>query len=134
MIERITADNILLALILRRNFNKKGGNFVTAQENPLQLGIFKYNPGEIIRPHNHRRINRHIKTTQEILYIVRGKVKVDLFFKNKRIVSKILKEGDTILLANGGHGFKFLSDTEILEVKQGPYIDKGTDKRYLKIR
>lgn len=131
MIERITADNILLALIIRKNFNKKGGNFVTVQENPLQLGIFKYNPGEIIRPHLHKRLNRCIKTTQEILYIVRGKVKVDLFFKNKKVATKILKNGDTILLANGGHGFKFLSETKLIEIKQGPYIDKKTDKQYL---
>jgi hypothetical protein len=65
---------------------------------------------------------------------VKGKVAVDLFFKNKKVVTKILKGGDLILLMNGGHGFRFLDDTKIIEIKQGPYNDQKTDKTYLKIK
>ena len=42
--------------------------------------------------------------------------------------SKILEEGDVILLSFGGHGFEMLEDSEIIEVKQGPFagnIDKS---------
>ena len=35
--------------------------------------------------------------------------------------SRILNAGDVILLAAGGHGFEMLEDSEIIEVKQGPY-------------
>ena len=42
-------------------------------------------------------------------------------------MSKILNKGDVILLVNGGHGFEMLEKTEMIEVKQGPYID-GKDK------
>ena len=32
-----------------------------------------------------------------------------------------MKKGDFILLAFGGHGFYFIEESEIIEVKQGPY-------------
>ena len=35
--------------------------------------------------------------------------------------SRILKSGDVILLVSGGHDFEMLEDTEMIEVKQGPY-------------
>lgn len=132
--EKITVDNTLLALIIRKNFNREGVNFVTSKENPLQVGVSQYAQGVTIKPHIHKKPLRYIRTTQEILYIVKGKVKVDLFFKNKKVVKKILKEGDAIIFISGGHGFRFLSDAKIFEVKQGPYIDKKSDKRYLNIK
>ncbi len=36
--------------------------------------------------------------------------------------------GDIILLAGGGHGFTFLEDSEVIEIKQGPYISFEVDK------
>jgi hypothetical protein len=33
----------------------------------------------------------------------------------------VLTSGDVILLASGAHGITMLENTEILEVKQGPY-------------
>jgi hypothetical protein len=41
--------------------------------------------------------------------------------------SRVLLTGDVILLAGGGHGFEMLEETEIIEVKQGPY-DGDKDK------
>ena len=35
--------------------------------------------------------------------------------------SHVLEGGDVILLASGGHGFEILEETEMIEVKQGPY-------------
>jgi hypothetical protein len=32
-----------------------------------------------------------------------------------------LETGDIILLVAGGHGFRCLEDTVLLEIKQGPY-------------
>ena len=33
-----------------------------------------------------------------------------------------MKEKDIIMLVHGGHGFKTLKNTEMVEIKQGPYI------------
>ena len=35
----------------------------------------------------------------------------------------VLNKGDVILLAYGGHGLYMLEESEIIEVKQGPYAD-----------
>ena len=45
----------------------------------------------------------------------------------KYLESRILKQGDVILLAFGGHGFEMLEASEIIEVKQGPFAG-GADK------
>lgn len=35
-----------------------------------------------------------------------------------------------MLLAYGGHGFKMLEDSEIIEVKQGPYAGENDKVRF----
>jgi hypothetical protein len=35
-----------------------------------------------------------------------------------------------ILLATGGHGFEMLEDTEMYEVKQGPYAGENDKTRF----
>ena len=131
MIEKVIADGNLVALIVRRRFKKRGINFVTAKESPLQLGISWYPKNARIAPHVHRRSRKQVTVIQEVVYIAAGMLKVDLFHKNNRVATKILNRGDIILLTSG-HGFKFLADTKIIEVKQGPYLNKKADKRYLR--
>ena len=64
--------------------------------------------------------------TKEVLFIRKGKLRVDLYNDQQEYLeSKILEDGDVILLANGGHGFEVLEDVAMFEVKQGPYIDDG---------
>ena len=50
------------------------------------------------------------------------KVRVDYYDDNQQYLeSRIAYEGDIVFLGYGGHGFKMLEDSEIVEVKQGPY-------------
>ena len=44
--------------------------------------------------------------------------------------SSILKTGDVILLADGGHGFEMIEETEMIEVKQGPYLEEEDKIRF----
>ena len=43
-----------------------------------------------------------------------------------------LSDGDSILLISGAHKIEFLTSTQLLEVKQGPYLP-ANDKVYLGI-
>ncbi len=76
----------------------------------------------------HNDIPRKVNLTQEVLFIKSGQVKVNFYsIKKVYLESKVLNQGDVILLAQGGHGFEIIQDAEIIEVKQGPYsgdIDK----------
>ena len=85
--------------------------------------------GKQIQPHVHNPVQRELNTTFEVLVIKQGKLRVDFYSREQRyLFSKALNAGDTILLTDaGGHGFEALDDLEMLEIKQGPYVE-GEDK------
>jgi len=114
--------NILLAIIIRREYKAEGIEFFTEHEFSQQLGYMNRPRGYRIAPHKHRELSREVKQTQEVLLVRSGKLRVDLYTDEHILVeSVVVQEGDVILLASGGHGFEMLEDSEIIEVKQGPY-------------
>jgi hypothetical protein len=122
MIQQIIHGNKILAIIIKRNFQKDGIEFFTPDDFSQQLAYMKRPKGYIIKPHIHNIVERKIEYTQEVLFIKRGKVRVDFYDEDRNYLkSVILDEGDVILLAHGGHGFEMIEETEIIEVKQGPY-------------
>jgi hypothetical protein len=128
MIERILHDGIELGIIIRHSYEKNGIEFFTDLQSSQQLGYMKRPKDYIIVPHKHNILQRNVHLTQEVLVIKSGKVRVD-FYSNKKeyLESKILTQGDVVLLADGGHGLKILETAEIIEIKQGPYcgeVDK----------
>lgn len=128
MIENIQHNNLLLAIIIRADYQKEGIEFFTNDNDSQQLGYMNRPEGYVIAPHRHNLVAREVHLTQEVLLIRSGKVRVD-FYDNEQnyIKSAILEKGDVILLSDGGHGFKMLEKSEMIEVKQGPYcgdVDK----------
>jgi hypothetical protein len=131
MIERISHNELLLAIILRVSFVKDGIEFFTSDDSSQQLGYMNRPEGYIIPPHRHNIVRRDVHLTQEVLFIRSGKVRVDFFDNDQNYVeSTILHAGDVILLADGGHGFKMLEQSEIIEVKQGPYCGERDKVRF----
>ena len=88
-----------------------------------QLGYMNRPKGYVIPPHDHNAVPRTIEWTQEVLIIRSGKVRLDLYEPTTRVYleSHVLLPGDIVLLAHGGHGFVMLEQSEMVEVKQGPY-------------
>ena len=85
----------------------------------------------IVKPHRHNQTKRIVYKTSEVLFLKKGKLQVQVFNnENVLIETKTLKSGDTIVFLDGGHGIEFLEDSEILEIKQGPYLP-SKDKIYL---
>ena len=120
--EEIKFENKLLAIILRSNFNEKGIKFFTPNYFSQQLGYMKREKGYKIVPHVHNLVKRNVDYTKEVLFIKSGVVQVDFYNDDKiYLESRTLNSGDVILLAYGGHGFKMIEESEIIEVKQGPY-------------
>tara|TARA_B110000438_G_scaffold301851_1_gene357836 strand:- start:1330 stop:1731 length:402 start_codon:yes stop_codon:yes gene_type:complete len=131
VIEYIAYKEKNYAIIIRNNFNEDGAHFFTDKEMSQQLGYMKYKKGKLIQPHIHKSIERKIYFTQEVLLLKKGKLKVDFYDeKQKYFLSKILFSGDVILLASGGHGFEVLEDIEMIEVKQGPYLEEDDKIRF----
>jgi uncharacterized protein YjlB len=79
--------------------------------------------GYIVEPHTHRIVERKVSNTQEVLHVKSGRVKLTLFGNDKAFIKEIeIKRGDTVLLASGGHSVEMLEDSELIEIKQGPYL------------
>lgn len=124
MIEQIINDQKLLSIIIRADYKSKGIEFFTPDDFSQQLGYMNRKKNHIISPHTHNIVQRDVQFTQEVLIIKSGKVRVDYYDEKKKYLeSRILNKGDVVLLAYGGHGFEMIEDSEIIEVKQGPYLD-----------
>jgi len=133
MEERIEYGGKLLAMIIRRESEfEEGSNFLTGPENPLQLGVLKHVAGYTIEPHVHRPVQRTITGTQEFLYVSKGRVLVDIYNRDgDKVKESELGTGDAVLLVSGGHSFRLLEDSQLIELKQGPYISKDVDKEII---
>jgi hypothetical protein len=134
MIQSITRDSKLLALIIRAGFQKDGIEFFTPNDFSQQLAYMRRPTGYVIQPHVHNPVAREVLFTKEVLFIKSGRVRVD-FYTDDQIYfeSAILRAGDVILLAFGGHGFEILEQAEIIEVKQGPYAGDMDKSRFTPI-
>ena len=120
--EQIINNKSIIALILRTDYRRNGIEFFTPENFSQQLAYMNRPAGYKVPPHVHNKVHREIFYTQEVLFIRKGKVKVDFYDENQNYLeSRILYTGDVILLASGGHGFEMLEPTEMIEVKQGPY-------------
>ena len=130
----IKNKKILYALIIKkkRRFIKKGVDFLTKDQDLLQLGFINHKKNHHIKSHIHLKKPRVINYCTEVLLIEKGKVKIKFFDNNNSDIKKdkILNKGDIIILFQGGHGFKFFKKTQIIEIKQGPYVE-GKDKKII---
>jgi hypothetical protein len=131
MIEYFKNGKILYAIIIDSSYKQDGINFFTPNNFSQQLGYMNRPKGYKIPPHYHNVIKREVKLTNEVLFIKSGKVKVNFYDENQTYLeNRILKKGDIILLAKGGHGFEMLEKSEILEIKQGPYAGDEDKTRF----
>lgn len=131
MIKRIFHGDKELALIIRHSFRRDGIEFLTPSTYSQQLGYMNRPEGYVIEPHVHNPVPREVQFTKEVLFIRSGRLRVDFYSDNQEYLeSSILEAGDVILLAYGGHGFEMLEQTEIIEVKQGPYAGDADKTRF----
>ncbi|MCD6672185.1 MAG: hypothetical protein LT106_04965 [Burkholderiaceae bacterium] len=131
MIERVEHDSVELALILRASFRRNGIEFPTPDSHTLQLGYMNRPAGHVIPPHVHNPVPREVRYTKEVLFIRSGRLRVDFYDEQRNYLeSTVLSAGDVVLLAFGGHGFEMLEPTEIVEVKQGPYVGDADKTRF----
>ena len=85
----------------------------------------KHSKNHMIKPHLHKKRITKILYTTEVILLLKGLLRVDFYsLLKKYLFSKIIKKNDIIMLVHGGHGFKILKDTEMFEVKQGPFDPK----------
>lgn len=131
MIENITHNGRILAVLLHAEYQAEGIRFFTPDDFSQQLGYMNRPQGYVIPPHVHNPVAREVHFTKEVLFIKSGRVRVDFYDDDQTYLeSRILNQGDVLLLAYGGHGFEMLEPTEMIEVKQGPYAGEADKTRF----
>jgi mannose-6-phosphate isomerase-like protein (cupin superfamily) len=132
MIETLKSGDQLLAVIVSAKFREHGIHFFTPNDLSQQLAYMRHPAGKVIDPHVHNPVSRNVHYTQEVLVIKKGKLRVDFYDDNQTYLeSRVLEEGDVILLSTGGHGFEVLEEVEMIEVKQGPYAGDQDKTRFI---
>ena len=131
MLKEIKHSNQLLAIIISSKYDETGIHFCTPDSFSQQLAFMKHPAGKTIKPHVHNPVQREVHYTKEVLFIRKGKVRIDFYTDHQQYIeSYILETGDVILLSEGGHGFEILEETEMIEVKQGPYAGEKDKTRF----
>jgi len=131
MIESILDNGETMALIVRADYRAEGIQFFTPDHFSQQLAYMNREQGYVIPPHVHNPVPREVHFTKEVLFIRSGRLRADFYDEDRNYLeSRILSQGDVLLLAFGGHGFEMLEPCEIIEVKQGPYAGEGDKTRF----
>jgi hypothetical protein len=124
--------NNQLAMIVRSSHQASGIDFLTPDNYGQQVAYMNRPKGEVIQAHIHEPISRTLIGTQEVLYIRKGRIRVDFYESDRTYVSSmILGAGDLMLLSTGGHGFEVLEDIDMIEIKQGPFAEGRDKTRFL---
>lgn len=130
-IVEIKKKDRLLAIIIKYDYKTEGIHFLTPNEYSQQVAYMHHPAGKKIDAHVHNIVYRNVVYTQEVLFIKKGKLRVDFYDDYKDYLeSYILESGDIILLTSGGHGFEVLEEVEMIEVKQGPYSGDQDKTRF----
>jgi hypothetical protein len=132
LLEKIEKNELLLGLVLRSNFlMNEGIQFFTKETSEFQMGYMHRPASYEVKPHLHLQQSRHITKTSEVLIVKTGSIRVSFFDLNGELVlAKELFSGDVCMFLNGGHGVKFIEESEVIEIKQGPHIAER-DKEFI---
>jgi mannose-6-phosphate isomerase-like protein (cupin superfamily) len=117
-----TKDNVLASIIIQRDYQPTETTFITNPNLAQQVGFVVYPPGGVIKRHIHKNVDRQNISSSEALIVREGKLEIDIYDQNKVLLAtRELAAGDFVLMVSGGHGFRILEATVLLEIKLGPY-------------
>jgi quercetin dioxygenase-like cupin family protein len=121
--ETIAYEGRTLCIIVRAEPAPDSTKFYTPTNFNLQVGKIVYPAGSEIPRHKHYPVRPSIAcNTSEVLVVQKGRMIVELYNDDyKLLCGREVGVGDVVVLMSGGHGFRLIEDTVLLEVKQGPY-------------
>ena len=133
MIEVIEHNNIRYAEVIRSNLRVEKTLFFSQPESSFQFGLLAHKSGYEEPPHYHKEFKRTVSDLQQMFVVQRGKVGVQLFSDEGKLIKDIvLNSGDAIVLIHGAHAIKAIEDMQCISVKQGPFLGDEFDKVLIK--
>ena len=120
--KKIVYKKKLIGILLRTI--PTGSVPITDGHEPLQLVTLRHPKGAYLKAHMHMPKKRVTKSLQESLIVKKGKIKLDLYGQDKKKFKTIqLKQGELFILMSGGYGIHILKNSELIEVKNGPFVE-----------
>lgn len=110
-----------------------GLNFFSQDGDFIQVGVWGYGAGKELKAHIHNEVPRQVLWTQEVLFVRTGRLRARIYNTREELVGQLeVATGDIIILLRGGHGYDILENgTQVLEIKNGPYLGAEVDRRRL---
>jgi hypothetical protein len=123
LVEVIRSGEQILCYVIQQEAGLTETTFITPADARQQVGFIVYTKGGVIRRHAHRPLERHLVGMSEVLIVRSGCAAMDIYDDQQHLVAtRELGSGAVVVLVGGGHGFRLLEDTVLLEIKQGPYL------------
>lgn len=130
-IREIKDDDLMLARHVTAEEWEKGDlSFFSQDPEFLQVGMWNYDSGKRLLAHTHNEVPRTFQRTHETLYVRKGRIEARIFNEARELVETlVVGEGDILTLMSGGHGYTILENgTQVLEIKNGPYLGATQDR------
>jgi hypothetical protein len=129
-IEKIVDEGLTLAIVIRGSDWEPGLNFPSSDDDYQQIGLWQYNKGTKLSQHIHLTNPRNVSCTQEVVFIKQGRIRANVYTEKRVFLKSIeLQSGDLMVMLKGGHGYDILEDdTQVLEVKNGPFMGIEKDR------
>ena len=113
----------------------EGLDFLTNDESFIQVGTWNYKKDKILDAHFHNYFDRSSYRTQEVVYVLQGKIKCNLYEEDATYIdSAIVESGMIIVQYQGVHEYEMIEDSRVLEVKNGPYHGPDKDRTRVNVR
>jgi len=133
-IEEFRHNGELVAVLIRREFMSREmsnhAKYISAKNLSLQFGVGHYPKNYVAPRHAHEKRESNARY-EELIHLVRGRMRVDLYGKGKvKFKTVTMRGGDSIHLVSGGHGFKMLSPCKCIEIKQGPFTGEQNKTQF----
>jgi hypothetical protein len=131
LVEIKEGDLILARHIAAEVAWRDGLNFFSPDGDFIQVGTWGYGTGKELKAHIHNEVRREVLWTQEVLFVRKGRLRANIFdTKQNKVAELYVEAGDIIILLRGGHGYDILEDgTQVMEIKNGPYVGADADRR-----
>ena len=83
----------------------------------------KHPKGKVLVTHRHQPMSRTTESLMEMLMVITGRARVTIYDQQTPIEAVELSAGQGVMLVDGGIGIEVLEDAQMLEFKNGPFLE-----------
>lgn len=134
-IKHILHEGELYASIFDTSNISEGLDFLTSDSSFIQVGTWNYQKNKTLDAHFHNCFERSAHRTQEVVYVIEGSIKCNLFKEDTTFIETVIIDSGMLIVQHQGvHEYEIVEDSKVLEVKNGPYFGPEKDRTRVNVR